>query len=72
MPQYFNHEASFSGKHKENPFHKTKNPQVGAGHALHATRLVIDINLNSLYIDVRVGQLEYCASVLSHFHGWRR
>lgn len=32
MPKYFNHEALFSGKHKENPFHKTKNPQVGSGH----------------------------------------
>ena len=31
MRQYFNHEASFSGKHKENPFHKTNNPQVGPG-----------------------------------------
>ena len=47
MPQYFNHEASLSGKHKENPFHKTKNPQVGA------RRLVIDnCDIDSLYIAV--------------------
>lgn len=66
MPKYFNHEALFSGKHKENPFHKTKNPQVGAG---HKACYYID---NSLYIDVCLGQLEYCVSFLSHFYGWRR
>ena len=47
MPQYFNHEALFSGKHKQNPFHKTKNPQV------RPRGLVIDNwDINSLYISV--------------------
>ena len=66
MPQYFNHEASFSEKHKKNPFHKTKNPQVGA------SRLVTDnVDINSLSIAVCLGFLEPCASVLSYFHGRR-
>ena len=29
MTGYFNHEAKYVGKQKQNPFHKTRNPQVG-------------------------------------------
>jgi len=43
MPQYFNHEASFSGKHKENPFHKTKNPQGIINMATSENTLAFDL-----------------------------
>lgn len=63
MPQYFNHEATFSGKQKENPFHKTKNPQVGLRELRSAASAVIDYwDINGLkdYIGVGLGQLEFC------------
>ena len=61
MPQYFNHEATFSWKQKENPFHKTKNPQVGLKELFTRSAVIDYINdINSLYKGVGLGQLEFC------------
>jgi len=42
MPQYFNHEASISGKPRENPFHKT-NPEGIINMAVSENTLAFDL-----------------------------